>query len=105
MGDYYSVDKMFPTDRKQKRSIRAIVMSLRLKKELEEHEILSFVNDHDLVFCNQKESPVDPDNFVSREFMPALALAGLREIRFHDLRHTFSILLIDQGENIKFIQS
>ena len=25
-------------------------------------------------------------------------------MRFHDLRHTFASLLIDQGENIKYIQ-
>ena len=31
--------------------------------------------------------------------------AGLRKIRFHDLRHTYATLLIAQNENIKFIQS
>lgn len=29
----------------------------------------------------------------------------LRKIRFHDLRHSFSTLLISQGENVKFVQS
>ena len=42
---------------------------------------------------------------VKREFLPTLARAGLRRIRFHDLRHTYTTLLIAQGENIKFIQS
>jgi integrase len=32
-------------------------------------------------------------------------MAGLRIIRFHDLRHTYTSLLIAQGENVKFIQS
>lgn len=27
------------------------------------------------------------------------------KIRFHDLRHTYASLLIDQGENVKYIQS
>jgi hypothetical protein len=31
--------------------------------------------------------------------------AGLRRIRFHDLRHSYASFLISQGENIKFIQS
>ena len=39
------------------------------------------------------------------EFLPTLARAGLRRIRFHDLRHTYTALLIAQGENVKFIQS
>ena len=31
--------------------------------------------------------------------------AKLGKIRFHDLRHTYASLLIEQGENIKYIQS
>lgn len=42
---------------------------------------------------------------VRREFLPALTRAGLRRIRFHDLRHTYTTLLIAQGENPKVIQS
>jgi integrase len=35
---------------------------------------------------------------------PALDGAGLRTIRFHDLRHTCAALLINQGESPKYIQ-
>jgi integrase len=42
---------------------------------------------------------------IPREFETVLKKAGLQKIRFHDLRHTFASLLIDQGENIKYIQS
>ena len=31
--------------------------------------------------------------------------AEILRIRFHDSRHTFASLLIEQGENIKYIQS
>ena len=31
--------------------------------------------------------------------------AEIPRIRFHDLRHTFASLLIEQGENIKYIQN
>jgi integrase len=44
-------------------------------------------------------------NVVKRELLPLLKQAGLRRIRFHDLRHTFATLLIDQGESPKYIQS
>jgi integrase len=44
-------------------------------------------------------------HMLSRYFRPALKSAGLDRIRFHDLRHTYASLLIDQGENIKYIQA
>jgi len=42
---------------------------------------------------------------VQRYFLPALMAAELPKIRFHDLRHTYASLLIEQRENIKYIQS
>ena len=44
-------------------------------------------------------------NMVQRHFLPALKAAELPRIRFHDLRHTYASLLIEQGENIKYIQN
>jgi integrase len=41
---------------------------------------------------------------VKRDFWPLLKLAGLRRIRFHDLRHTFATLWLDQGESPQYIQ-
>jgi len=90
---------------KSKRSMRMIVMSPVLKEALEIHRLTCPVSQDDLVFCNDKGNPFDPDNMVKREFLPSLVAAGLRKIRFHDLRHTYTTLMIAQGENIKFIQS
>jgi len=45
------------------------------------------------------------NNMVNRYFRPALKAAGVEHIRFHDLRHTYASLLIEQGENIKYIQT
>ena len=42
---------------------------------------------------------------LRRHFYPALKAAECTKIRFHDLRHTYASLLIEQGENIKYIQS
>jgi len=44
-------------------------------------------------------------NMVQRHFLPALKAADLPRIRFHDLRHTYASLLIDQGGNLKYIQT
>ena len=102
---------------KTRYSTRAIIMSPRLKEAVENHRFNQTVefaqkekgkkpfNADELIFTNGAGCPVDPDNIVKRQFHPALERAGLRKIRFHDLRHTFASLLIDQGENIKFIQS
>jgi len=90
---------------KSKRSKRAIVLSPKLKDALEIHRITAITGPYDLVFCNSEGKPLDPDNLVKREFYPTLSMAGLRKIRFHDLRHTYATLLINQNENIKFIQN
>jgi hypothetical protein len=56
-----------------------------------------------IVFSAKRGKPLDPDNLIKREFQPALGRAALRHIRFHDLRHTYASLLINNGENIKYI--
>lgn len=45
------------------------------------------------------------NNMINRHFRPALTAAGIDIIRFHDLRHTYASLLIEQGENIKYVQT
>lgn len=80
-------------------------MSPKLKEALEIHRIKAPINEYDLIFVNKEGNPLDPDNIIKGEFQPALRMAGLWNIRFHDLRHTYTSFLIGQGENIKFIQS
>ena len=90
---------------KSRSSIRKVVMSPTLASVLKQHKLESQPNELELLFANEKGKTLDPDNLIRREFKPALRRAELREVRFHDLRHTFATLLISQGENIKFIQS
>ena len=42
------------------------------------------------VFCSETGGLLDPDNVRKRAFYAVLKLAGIRRIRFHDLRHTFA---------------
>jgi integrase len=42
---------------------------------------------------------------VTRHFAPELKKAGIPHIKFHALRHTYAILLIEQKENIKYMQN
>ena len=61
--------------------------------------------DEDYVFRSpQTGGPLDPDN-LDRRFQADLTLAGLPEIRFHDLRHTHATLLIAAGVHPKAIQA
>ena len=66
---------------------------------------LSLPNEHDLVFPNSMGNPIDQSMLLRKHFFPALKKAEIGRIRFHDLRHTYASLLIEQGENIKYIQN
>ncbi|MBT7913084.1 site-specific integrase [Candidatus Bathyarchaeota archaeon] len=57
-----------------------------------------------LIFATGIGSGWNDKNVVNREFHPLLKEAGLRRIRFHDLRHTCASLLIAQGESPKYVQ-
>lgn len=56
------------------------------------------------VFANQQGNPVDMHNLKNRQFQKALERAGIRRIRFHDLRHTFASLLIANGESLAYVR-
>ncbi len=90
---------------KSKNSIRAINMSPTLALALKKYRLAHAAGSFDLVFSHVDGRPREPGNLVKREYLPALRRAGLRRITFHSLRHSFTALLIAQGENIKYIQS
>ncbi len=56
------------------------------------------------VFCNEEGGPLDGDKLRHRVFYKVLAKAGLRRIRFHDMRHTFASLLLQQGESPTYVK-
>lgn len=91
---------------KSKTSTRAVIVPPAAMKALKKHRMASpFKSEDDLVFPNNGGKPMDPNNMVRRHFLPALKRAGVKRVRFHDLRHSYASLLIAGGENIKFVQS
>ncbi|MFD8723884.1 tyrosine-type recombinase/integrase [Streptomyces sp. NPDC059629] len=60
-------------------------------------------SDSGLVFTTSTGRPLDPAN-VTRRFRGFLDRAGLRRIRFHDLRHSTATLLLEQGVDLVVIK-
>ena len=90
---------------KTKTSNRKVDLGPTMMRTLKEWKLACLPNELDLIFPNGAGNPIDDSSMLRRHFLPALKKAGINRIRFHDLRHTYASLLIDQGENIKYIQS
>src|SRR5262249_54818859 len=63
-----------------------------------------YCGDGDLVFAHpQTGSPLDRSK-VTKRFKAACRAAGVREVKFHDLRHTFATRLAASGQPLRTIQ-
>lgn len=58
----------------------------------------------DVLFSNEQGKPICHDNFSDRQFGKDLKVWGGRRIRFHDLRHTATTLMISRGIDIKTVK-
>ena len=47
--------------------------------------------DQGLVFAGESGGLIKPSNLRQRSFIPLLKRAGLPQITFHDLRHTYAL--------------
>jgi len=56
------------------------------------------------IFTTPVGTQLDPNNLRKYVFYRCLDLAELRRVRFHDLRHSFASLLIQQGESLAYIK-
>ena len=75
----------------------------RLGQERERSARTKDWEDMDLVFTNAHGRPIYASNLLKRSFTPLLEKAGLRHIRFHDLRHTAATLLLGQRVHPKVV--
>jgi integrase len=80
-------------------------MTDRLAAELKRWRLRTvFSGDDDLVFAHPELGvPLDRTK-VTRRFQAACEAAGVRSIRFHDLRHTFATTLAAAGVPLRTIQ-
>jgi len=90
---------------KTRTSTRKVDLGPMVIRELRKWKLACPPGEDDLMFPNGEGKPMNYSNMMQRHFIPALAAAGIEQIRFHDLRHTYASLLIHQKENIKYIQT
>jgi integrase len=84
---------------------RSVPMADWLARELRAWRARTpFDQDDDLVFAHPElGKPLDRSK-ITRRFKAACREAGVREIRFHDLRHTFATSLAASGAPLRAIQ-
>ena len=84
---------------KTKNAYRSIAISkeaVEMLKEMEKHKRSEYV------FPSPTGGPISPDS-VRHMLHRVLKRAGLPELRFHDLRHTFAALALQNGVDIKTV--
>jgi integrase len=90
---------------KSRRGSRSVPLADRLGGELDRHHRRTVYSaDQDLVFANSHTgAPLDGAPLL-RAFQRALAAAGVRRVRFHDLRHTFGTRMAAAGAPMRALQ-
>jgi integrase len=90
---------------KSRRSSRSVPVADRVGGALDAHFKRShFAGDDDLVFCHPDLGvPLDRTRLLKR-FKAAACTAALKEVRFHDLRHTFGTRMAAAGVPMRTLQ-
>jgi integrase len=73
-------------------ALRDVVLMPTLAEALQQHRAEShFCEPSNYIFTTRVGTPLHWANLASRVLNPALRRAGLRHLRWHDLRHTFAV--------------
>jgi integrase len=86
------------------RELRRVLLEVRDERMLEAFLKGKTNISDELVFPSKAGTVIDPNNLVHYHFLPCIEHAGLRRLRFHDLRHTFGSLLIQDGASLAYVK-
>ena len=91
-----------------KREFKVVLPATELEKRLNDElatlkDREQFTGDGDLVFCSEVGDHLDHYELRKR-FYAAVEKAGLRKIRFHDLRHHFASRLVRSGVDLNVVR-
>lgn len=84
---------------------QTLMQILKVKPKQKEEMMLNrpvYNDSNDLVVRTSTGAPLSPRNLL-RTFYSIIKKAGVKNIRFHDLRHTHASLLLKQGVNPKIV--
>jgi integrase len=91
---------------KSRTSSRAVPMADRVGRELELlFQASAYQAEDDLVFGHPHTGHPLERSQISKRFKRALKRAGVREVRFHDLRHTFGTRCAAAGVPLRTLQA
>lgn len=100
--------KVTTTKNKQRRSVdmsaQLSTVLRRLRTERKRAALKAGKPIAEWVFLTPEGGVVDGDNLRNRVFYRLLERAEVRQVRLHDLRHTFASLLIQQGESLAYVR-
>jgi integrase len=110
-GKYTLIEKDRPKTKSSYRSLPLVAPYEKLLRSMQEQQEQnrklcgkSYCRDYlEYIYVNEVGELVRPD-YVSRVFAKTLEKAGMKKIRFHDLRHSCASLLYANGVSLKEIQ-
>lgn len=90
---------------KSHRSSRSVPLADRVATELDRyHRLTVYGADDDLVFAHPHlGTPMERSRLLKR-YKAAAKAAGIRDVRFHDLRHTFGTRMASAGVPMRTLQ-
>lgn len=81
-----------------------LLVTEKAKQESNQAFLGDGYKDHNLVCCKPTGEPYAP-SYITRRFREVLLSLPITKVRFHDLRHTYATLALEQGVPLKIVST